>query len=249
VKVLDPDGNTVLLGQREPSASQPPAADDGATVRFSLLREAAALVSARGGIGHQCQVRDRQGRPCPNRAEVKLADSMGDRAWVCLVHADEILVTVRRPSLPARTARGSLHSCLAPSADEAARLDEGGTDTDAPQRRPFYKPADEAPSGDHHRRPDGDAASQRGGCQEDPRRNAAAGAGQRGKADQAEPARQVRSRKRQPGGQACAAGPAPGPASVQRPARRGRHPGRGAGLGERRGRGIRSLTAPGPGRS
>jgi predicted enzyme related to lactoylglutathione lyase len=35
VKVLDPDGNTVLLGQREPCASQPPAADDGATVRFS----------------------------------------------------------------------------------------------------------------------------------------------------------------------------------------------------------------------
>jgi hypothetical protein len=25
---------------------------------------------------------------------VKLADSLGDRAWVCLMHADEILVTV-----------------------------------------------------------------------------------------------------------------------------------------------------------
>lgn len=30
VKLLDPDGNTVLLGQRERSASQPPAADDEA---------------------------------------------------------------------------------------------------------------------------------------------------------------------------------------------------------------------------
>jgi catechol 2,3-dioxygenase-like lactoylglutathione lyase family enzyme len=31
VKLLDPDGNTVLLGQRERSASQPPAADDVAS--------------------------------------------------------------------------------------------------------------------------------------------------------------------------------------------------------------------------
>ena len=94
VKVLDPDGNTVLLGQREPSASRPPAADDEATVRFSLLREAAALVSARGGTGRQCQPRDRRGGPCLSTADVKLADSMGDKAWVCLAHADEILVTV-----------------------------------------------------------------------------------------------------------------------------------------------------------
>jgi len=34
VKVLDPDGNTVLLGQRERSASQPPAADDEASPGF-----------------------------------------------------------------------------------------------------------------------------------------------------------------------------------------------------------------------
>jgi hypothetical protein len=26
--------------------------------------------------------------------DVKLADSLGDRAWVCLTHAEEILVTV-----------------------------------------------------------------------------------------------------------------------------------------------------------
>ena len=52
------------------------------------------MVLARGGTGHQCQVRDREGRPCLNRAEVKLADSMGDKAWACLAHADEVLVTV-----------------------------------------------------------------------------------------------------------------------------------------------------------
>ena len=31
---------------------------------------------------------------CPDQAEVKLADSQGDSAWVCLPHAEEILVTV-----------------------------------------------------------------------------------------------------------------------------------------------------------
>ena len=106
VKVLDPDGNTVLLGQREPSASQPPAADDEATVRFSLLREAAALVSARDGTRHQCQVRERQGGSCLNRADVKLADSMGDKAWVCLAHADEILVTVPEAFIASEDGQG-----------------------------------------------------------------------------------------------------------------------------------------------
>jgi hypothetical protein len=106
VKVLDPDGNTVLLGQREPSASQPPADDDEPTIRFSLLREAAALVSARGGTGHQCQVHDRHGQPCSNRADVKLADSMGDKAWVCLAHADEILVTVPEAFIASEDGRG-----------------------------------------------------------------------------------------------------------------------------------------------
>ena len=42
VKLLDPDGNTVLLGQRERSASSAASADDEEPIRFSLLREAAA---------------------------------------------------------------------------------------------------------------------------------------------------------------------------------------------------------------
>lgn len=94
LKVVDPDGNTVLLGQRERSASAAPTADDEASVRFSLLKEAAAVVSARGGPVHRCQVGDQQGKPCRNQADVKLADSLGDVAWVCLAHADEILMTV-----------------------------------------------------------------------------------------------------------------------------------------------------------
>jgi catechol 2,3-dioxygenase-like lactoylglutathione lyase family enzyme len=94
VKVLDPDGNTVLLGQPERSASQPEAADDENSPRFSLLKEAAALVQAQGGTTAACQVTDHRGALCPKRAEVKLADSRGDTVWACLGHADEILVTV-----------------------------------------------------------------------------------------------------------------------------------------------------------
>lgn len=94
VKLLDPDGNTVLIGQRQRSASQPPVPDDEASPRFSLLREAAAVVQARGGTTVTCQVSDFDGAACRRKAEVKLADSGGDTVWACLVHADEILVTV-----------------------------------------------------------------------------------------------------------------------------------------------------------
>jgi len=92
VKVLDPDGNTLLLGQEEPAAAQPPAA--GQASRFSLLREAAALVEAQGGTSAPCQVTNFDGAPCHSRAEVKLADSGGETVWACLGHADEILVAV-----------------------------------------------------------------------------------------------------------------------------------------------------------
>ena len=94
IKLTDPDGNTVLLGQRERSASQPQATDDEASPHFSLLKEAAALVEARGGTTATCQVSDVHGVPCGQKAEVKLADSAGDTVWACLAHADEILVTV-----------------------------------------------------------------------------------------------------------------------------------------------------------
>jgi catechol 2,3-dioxygenase-like lactoylglutathione lyase family enzyme len=106
VKVLDPDGNTVLLGQRQRSASQPPAADDEASPRFSLLTEAAALVEARGGTTVMCQISDIHGEPCGKRAEVKLADAAGDTAWACLAHADEILVTVPGSFIASRDERG-----------------------------------------------------------------------------------------------------------------------------------------------
>jgi catechol 2,3-dioxygenase-like lactoylglutathione lyase family enzyme len=95
VKVIDPDGNTLLLGQRERSPSQPPAPEEDPASRFSLLREAAALVRAHGGTTLACQIPEASGTPCQRRAEVKLADTAGNAAWACFAHADEILVMVR----------------------------------------------------------------------------------------------------------------------------------------------------------
>ena len=105
VKVADPDGNTVLLGQRERTASQAPAEDEG-LLRFDILREAAALVSARGGAPQACQVTGRDGGRCPDQAEVRLADSLGDSAWVCLPHAEEMLVTVPAAFIASHDGRG-----------------------------------------------------------------------------------------------------------------------------------------------
>src|SRR6201995_4675880 len=105
VKVLDPDGNTVLLGQRERPGARGPAEDEG-LIRFSILREAAALVSARGGAPQACQVTGRDGGRCPDQAEVKLADSLGDSVWACLPHAEEILVTVPAAFIASHDDRG-----------------------------------------------------------------------------------------------------------------------------------------------
>jgi catechol 2,3-dioxygenase-like lactoylglutathione lyase family enzyme len=95
LRLADPDGNTVLIGQRERSVSLPPLREEETKSRFSLLREAAAVVAASGGPRGRCQVSDPRGRPCVKATEVKLADPGGNTVWACLDHADEILVTVR----------------------------------------------------------------------------------------------------------------------------------------------------------
>ncbi|MGN6794988.1 MAG: VOC family protein [Streptosporangiaceae bacterium] len=95
VKMVDPDGNTVLLGQRERSPSQPAPEPDDASPHFSLLKEAAAVVASRGGTTIACEITDMDGHPCGQPASVKLADAAGDSLWACLDHADEILVSVR----------------------------------------------------------------------------------------------------------------------------------------------------------
>jgi catechol 2,3-dioxygenase-like lactoylglutathione lyase family enzyme len=135
VRLTDPDGNTVLAGQRlaEPAcetraggtpASQLPAdrltagsspadgaaagarpADDEGS-RFSLLREAAAAVAERGTPGIRCQVSGEQWVPCGEAAEVRIADPSGDTVWACLGHADEILVSVPGAFLTSPEERG-----------------------------------------------------------------------------------------------------------------------------------------------
>jgi catechol 2,3-dioxygenase-like lactoylglutathione lyase family enzyme len=94
-KVLDPDGNTVLLGQRERSASQPDTPEDEeASPHFSLLKEAAAAVSTQGAALGPCQVTNTDATPCARTSAVKLTDSWGETVWTCIPHADEILVMV-----------------------------------------------------------------------------------------------------------------------------------------------------------
>ncbi|MDR2986829.1 MAG: VOC family protein [Nocardiopsaceae bacterium] len=105
-KMADPDGNTVLVGQRERSASQPRSAADDASPHFSLLREAAAAAASRGGTTIVCQVTDIDGKPCGQPAGVKLADPAGDALWACLDHADEILVSVRGAFIASQAGEG-----------------------------------------------------------------------------------------------------------------------------------------------
>jgi catechol 2,3-dioxygenase-like lactoylglutathione lyase family enzyme len=105
MRVLDPDGNTVLLGQRERLASQALAGDEG-QIRFSILQEAAALVASRGGAARACEVTGPDGQRCPDQADIKLADSRGDSAWACLMHAEQILVTVPGAFIASHDGRG-----------------------------------------------------------------------------------------------------------------------------------------------
>ncbi|MEV4727338.1 hypothetical protein AB0K29_27230, partial [Micromonospora humida] len=55
----------------------------------------AEAVGRRGGAPARCQIGGPRGEPCPEPAEVKLADSWGDTAWGCMTHADETLLTAR----------------------------------------------------------------------------------------------------------------------------------------------------------
>ena len=66
-KVTDPDGNTILLAQEEHSPSQPPVAEENEKDWFSILKEAAALVQARGGTTAQCEI-SHAGRTCLQQA-------------------------------------------------------------------------------------------------------------------------------------------------------------------------------------
>lgn len=94
-RTADPDGNTILLGQRDRAATQPDEPDQDAAQRFSLLQEAAELARRRADRRAVCEVGRPAGQPCTAPAEVKLVDSWGHAAWACLPHADEVLINVR----------------------------------------------------------------------------------------------------------------------------------------------------------
>ncbi len=83
----------ILLAQEERSPGQPPIPEENAQEWFSILKEAAALVQARGGTTAQCEISWAR-KACSQQAEVKLADWAGHSAWACLAHADDILMTV-----------------------------------------------------------------------------------------------------------------------------------------------------------
>ena len=93
-KTLDPDGNTILLGQATRLTTEPAPQTEPAQ-RFSLLKEAAALARHRVEANLNCQVGNAGGGPCVRPAQVKLADSWGNTAWACLPHAEEVLVNAR----------------------------------------------------------------------------------------------------------------------------------------------------------
>lgn len=139
IKLSDPDGNTVLIGQRERSGSLSASNQEESASRFSLLREAAAAVAARGGSSARCEVRDPHGDQCLGKADVKLADAAGHSAWACLDHADEILVMVRGAFIAAADEQGIaayLHSgCLpVPGPEAQAAATARATDPLRPER-------------------------------------------------------------------------------------------------------------------
>ena len=94
-RTIDPDGNTVLFGQRVALPGQSRVEANGEPARFSLIRQAAEAVSRRGGAPAQCQIGAPGGEVCEEPAEVKLADPWGDTVWGCVPHVEEALIEAR----------------------------------------------------------------------------------------------------------------------------------------------------------
>ncbi len=105
-RTVDPDGNVVLFGQRVALPGDVRPAKTGEQARFSLIRQAAEAVSRRGGAPAGCQVGLTDGTPCPEPAEVKLADPWGETVWACLAHADEALIDARSAFIATEDGQG-----------------------------------------------------------------------------------------------------------------------------------------------
>jgi hypothetical protein len=106
LRVQDPDGNVVLVGQRTAVPAGARIAPTGAEARFSLIKEAAEAVNRRGGAPTSCQIGNADGGVCTNQAEVKLADSWGATVWGCLTHADEALINAPAAFIANEDAQG-----------------------------------------------------------------------------------------------------------------------------------------------
>jgi hypothetical protein len=92
MKVLDPDGHGILVGQVTGTA--PHGVDAETEQRTSILARAATAMHdrARHEAPSRCQFPRVNGLACSDAAQVKLADSWGDSVWTCVAHADEILI-------------------------------------------------------------------------------------------------------------------------------------------------------------
>ncbi|GAA2510811.1 VOC family protein [Pilimelia columellifera] len=94
-RVLDPDGNVVLVGQREAVTAEQRVAQTGPPARFELIQEAAEDAARRAYAPSRCQIGNVDGTPCPSAAEVKLADPWGDTTWGCVPHVEEALIIAK----------------------------------------------------------------------------------------------------------------------------------------------------------
>ncbi|WP_446215561.1 VOC family protein [Micromonospora sp. IBHARD004] len=121
-RTADPDGNVVVFGQRRAVPGQARVEQPG-EARFSLIRQAAEAVHRRGGAPARCQIGGPRGEPCPEPAEVKLADSWGDTVWGCMTHADEALLNARGAFLATEdgTGLGPFLQARQPQSERAAQ--------------------------------------------------------------------------------------------------------------------------------
>ena len=106
LRVKDPDGNVVLVGQRTAIAGDAREEPTGPAARFSLIRQAAEAISRRGGAPAACQIGAADGSACEHPAELKLADSWGDTVWGCTDHAEDALINAPSAFIAAEDADG-----------------------------------------------------------------------------------------------------------------------------------------------
>jgi predicted enzyme related to lactoylglutathione lyase len=104
IRIHDPDGNVVSVGQR--SAVGAGAKRPGPDARRSLIKQAAEAVNRRGDAPPTCQIAAGGGSACPRAAEVKLADTWGATVWGCLDHADEALINAPAAFIASEDAQG-----------------------------------------------------------------------------------------------------------------------------------------------